>query len=1086
MREGPPQPPTPLGTIGERIAAARNITPPVEKKRAEAPRSAPASKKRSPKTPSPKVSRAPKSAPQSASQESAPTAEKQLRSEEAFFENFFNKGDRDSKRFEEWFRSTEKNIEDTEFDPGEKDKHLKKLQELKELVGNLPEMSATSVEDRKKAERVLQYLSNKNMVVLPDVEDGVDVAKTPTEAPQPDMENGVTTPLPTETPERAPEAVEPPPIDAPKTSSTTPPSPDRPKARRSSGRSKEPVPEGFKAFSDKFESNFNISEEQLMTIPGYKGLSFGQRALVQERFQQVLLGKIQEDASSVEQKTGGKASGVVGKWVEGAMKGYRVAELEKGIAQAASKGGIDAHRSTLEELVFVAIGLGDEASFDAEGNLNVSYVSEFKAENPKQEKEATRFDEAAARLSQIPAEWSADTATLPQRIKYATARRAYDKARENMLFMKEAQGGDALESALWMNKIDKRVRMDQLLSTHPEAKEELESIKDPTLWTKVFQNVGAERAAYFVGGGLSRLLSVSMFGAIAAPVVTGLAGGMKARSRAKEGLRESDKLARRGTKDKGEMAQNMIDVTKNKTAEKLDKLTDEIAKETDYEKRGVLVARLRERIKYTQDKLEDGKVSFGAFSERIKNQLDLSQALGRASVAAIENPEHAGKTYAEVLSRNVAAFMEKKDEAVDKKRAGYLNNTMVKGALISAGFGAAGRWASHFIFDGHSAHELVDSKGAQKVHLGGGSFGGAGASDGVEHGSSTIDMTSTHGLGSTAAGAQELAGHGGKAAEGAVAALEIGKRGPEGSIIDYFKNNEDVAKKFGWDGNGDIKKWAGTKAHALWLEHTSKALENDEVKESLTKLGYTNDVEGYTKMMTRIKSGGVAIDIEHKGVTLSNMEYLDNVRSVAPASGELIEKMDFEPASGTDFETASDVVGQESTPEEVDDHQLWKKRGIVLHADPVEEHAPGIPYDRDSGDFRTSGEGIPRHRDFEMSRIGYEGIPFDRHAGPFLDTSGMNLSQAVVERMNHDLTEVFGTTDEGQSEWPQWRNYGARRFLNLHVDAEQGHAAHLQGYLRDLEARSGLRPRARIFWFNQTVDQYIRRALKIIELRERS
>ncbi|MEN9405158.1 MAG: hypothetical protein RLY47_117 [Candidatus Parcubacteria bacterium] len=1061
-----------LATIGEQLEAASKAVPAVDKKGVEAPQSTPAPKKRSPKTPSSKVSRAPKSAPQSASQESASTAEKQLRSEEAFFENFFNKGDRDSKRFEEWFRSTEKNIEDTEFDPGEKDKHLKKLQELKELVGNLPEMSATSVEDRKKAERVLQYLSNKNMVVLPDVEDGGDVAKTSTEASRSDMGDGVTTPLPTETPEKAPGAVAPLPVDAPEASSTTP------KARRSSGRSKEPVPEGFKAFSDKFESNFNISEEQLMTIPGYKGLSFGQRALVQERFQQVLLGKIQEDASSVEQKTGGKASGVVGKWVEGAMKGYRVAELEKGIAQAASKGGIDAHRSTLEELVFVAIGLGDEASFDAEGNLNVSYVSEFKAENPKQEKEATRFDEAAARLSQIPAEWSADTATLPQRIKYATARRAYDKARENMLFMKEAQGGDALESALWMNKIDKRVRMDQLLSTHPEAKEELESIKDPTLWTKVFQNVGAERAAYFVGGGLSRLLSVSMFGAIAAPVVTGLAGGMKARSRAKEGLRESDKLARRGTKDKGEMAQNMIDVTKNKTAEKLDKLTDEIAKETDYKKRGVLVARLRERIKYTQDKLEDGKVSFGAFSERIKNQLDLSQALGRASVAAIENPEHAGKTYAEVLSRNVAAFMEKKDEAVDKKRAGYLNNTMVKGALISAGFGAAGRWASHFVFDDHSAHELVDSKGAQKVHLGGGSFGGAGASDGVEHGSSTIDMTSTHGLGSTAAGAHELvSGHGGKAAEGAVAALEIGKRGPEGSIIDYFKNNEDAAKKFGWDGKGDIKKWAGTKAHALWLEHTSKALESDEVKESLTKLGYTNDVEGYTKMMTHIKSGGVALDTQHGGVTLSNMEYLKDrpVAAAASLEPEVLETLDVGRLPVADIETLSDAPQGEPIEEE-----------IVLHDAPVEEHAPGIPYDRNPDVSKVSYDGIPFDRNPGMSRIGYEGIPFDRHAGPFLDTSGMNLSQAVVERMNHDLTEVFGTTDEGQSEWPQWRNYGARRFLNLHVDAEQGHAAHLQGYLRDLEARSGLRPRARIFWFNQTVDQYIRRALKIIELRERS
>jgi|GEM_PF-6029001 len=1301
--------------------------------------------------------------------EKGPTGEKPPRTEEAFFENFFNKRNRDPREFEEWFRSAEKNIEDTEFDPKEKNKHLKKLKELREIIENLPEASATSRKARMDAERILQYLSNKNMIVLPDVEDATDTVgegspdfeelsqepEVEVVTPEPEMANGPTEPIPTphtadkaeaedertkiyddpnqdpavqETESRATrianerieakraqgskdadsfdfgmrmhslanmqawdtfatlfpqkaaaykdkieglkdalgrkadreemdardaakaskkadpkvgvppidqttgatgsktsagskkkeKATEPPEVFEPLTStdpnaweavlgvsknatvedlrdafrrlsrkyhpdkrnghpqekefeeafktvnaaydaargkggrrrytppppsgttgttnpgaesgpstpppggtageasagersesgSSTPPPPGKaaggagggsstpppgaggptggptssgaPKAPRAARAPKEAKPEGFKGFSEKFESDFNISEKELMTVPGYKDLSFGQRALVHERFQQVLLGKIHEDASGVEQKTGRRTSGTLSKWAAGFMKSYRVAELEKGIAEALSKEGIDAHRSTLEQLVAVTKANGDEVSFDAEGNLDVSYIPGFKAENPKQEKQSERFDEAAARLSQIPAEWSAETATLPQRIKYASARRAYDKARENMLFMKEAQDGDALKAALWMNKIDERVRTDQLLSTHPEAKEELESIKDSALWLKVFQNAGVERAAYFVGGGLSRLLTVSMFGVIAAPAVTGLAGGIKARSRAKEGLRESDTLARRGVKDKGGMAQNMIDVTKNKTAEKLDKLTDEIAKETDHEKRGELIARLRERIKYTQDKLEDGKVSFGAFSERIKNQLDLSQALGRASVASLENPEYAGKTYAEVLSKNVADFMAKKDEAIDKKRSSYLNNAMVKGALISAGFGAAGRVASEFVFHDHLAHGLFDSDGTEATSdVNGGAFGGAGASRHILQPGS-----------GAAGGAHEFtSGHAGKTTEGAVAALEIGKRGPEGSIIDYFKEHQDVAKKFGWDGKGDIKTWAGTKAHALWLEHASKALENDEVKGSLAKLGYTNDLEGYTKMMTRIKSGGVAIDLEHKGVTLSNVEYL-NARPTVPVEGiestaslepKTIEMMDAARASVSDIETPTDVIEGEPAQQEVDDSQLWKKRGEVLHAPLVEEHAPGMPYDRNPDVSKVGYDGIPFDRDSGVSQIGYEGIPFDRDAGPFLDTSGMNLSQAVVERMNHDLTQVFGTSNEGQSEWPQWRDYGARRFLNLHVDAEQGHAAHLQGYLRDLEARSGLRPRAHILWFNQTVDQYIRKALKVIE-----
>lgn len=103
---------------------------------------------------------------------------------------------------------------------------------------------------------------------------------------------------------------------------------------------------------------------------------------------------------------------------------------------------------------------------------------------------------------------------------------------------------------------------------------------------------------------------------------------------------------------------------------------------------------------------------------------------------------------------------------------------------------------------------------------------------------------------------------------------KIGVRGPEGTIIDYFKNNSEVAKKFGWDGEVDIDKWAGSKAHSLWVAHAEEAIKNSETLKQLEELGYSKDLEGYAQMMKRISRGVVEINSETEKISLANMEYL--------------------------------------------------------------------------------------------------------------------------------------------------------------------------------------------------------------------
>jgi hypothetical protein len=104
--------------------------------------------------------------------------------------------------------------------------------------------------------------------------------------------------------------------------------------------------------------------------------------------------------------------------------------------------------------------------------------------------------------------------------------------------------------------------------------------------------------------------------------------------------------------------------------------------------------------------------------------------------------------------------------------------------------------------------------------------------------------------------------------------VSIGNRGPEGSIIDYFKTHSEAAKNFGWDGKADISKWAGEKAHQLWLEDAGKALKNPEILDKLEKLNYSKNLQGYTEMMHRIGKGAVEIDPKAGKINLIDTDYL--------------------------------------------------------------------------------------------------------------------------------------------------------------------------------------------------------------------
>ena len=129
--------------------------------------------------------------------------------------------------------------------------------------------------------------------------------------------------------------------------------------------------------------------------------------------------------------------------------------------------------------------------------------------------------------------------------------------------------------------------------------------------------------------------------------------------------------------------------------------------------------------------------------------------------------------------------------------------------------------------------------------------------------------------------------------------LKISTRGPEGAIIDHFRANPKLAETFGWDGKTDISKWAGTRAHQLWLESVKGDLENPKIIAELTKHGYQATPEDYTKAMYKIGKGFVELDPQGHMHLTDNTSFL---KGISEATLSPLDKADMSDALTTGSE----------------------------------------------------------------------------------------------------------------------------------------------------------------------------------------
>lgn len=612
----------------------------------------------------------------------------------------------------------------------------------------------------------------------------------------------------------------------------------------------EHTPQEMRSVQERFVS-FGIDPEALTQIEGFDSLSYGQQLLMAQRLEQFTLGRITEDADDRYRAGVADASILgskqLGKVWYGISKQYQQAKYSRATVKDIKAGGLAVHGDVLRQLAASIQGSGFDVVETHSGSLEFRYAQEHPLMDEQQKKDVHMFNAVATAYGAMPYEWGLETATPEQRREFNRVAARFDRAKEHLLVATSVISGER-DALLFLANIEGELRLNQLLQTHSAAGQQIKAIEDDPVWRKTIKNVATERGIYVGTGAVARSVGVGLLGAIALPVVATIMGGWMARRRALQLLRERDVAARRGKRDSGVEARNVV--IAHDQQKKIELLLKKIESETDADKRVAHLASLQVRLEYVHDKLDHGLIDFGSADRRIVNQYGLIDALTMGtSIVGVEDVASRGD-----VAKRLESFLQFKEKNITKARKDLVRKQMIYGA----GLGAASFASGYFVRD----------------------LFAAGGDDVVANAVSHPRQAS--------AATESVAPH---VAERVLAPIAIGVRGPEGALIDTFKQDPELARQFGWDGKSDLNTWAGKRAHVLWEKDVQRQLVRPEVATQLQKAGYSVDAQGYAEAMRHIGKGSITLDLQAKKFSIKDVEFLRSCSVDAPeAIASVIEQ----------------------------------------------------------------------------------------------------------------------------------------------------------------------------------------------------
>ncbi len=356
--------------------------------------------------------------------------------------------------------------------------------------------------------------------------------------------------------------------------------------------------------------------------------------------------------------------------------------------------------------------------YDEEDNtLKIFHILPHEIENctPAEEQMIHDFNIVANRFREMPYEWGQEDKAMigGNKRKYEKAKREYDKAKEEILKIKAQREGKA-NAMVDLHAIDSTIKMEQLLTTHPEFEKEFNRLSETAGKEEKRKTVGkfinlitgknwTNRGLIVMGAGFrigakGAALASKMTGmtAIIGAGVGGIIGSIRGGIKGKDIIKQTEKEARHGVI--GE--KQKVEIQKAAEAEdltaRMETMIAVLEKDITVAEREGHLDQIKRRIQYTQMKIEGGLINFGDAKSALVNEYNLLDSLNRAMVASTLLE---GTTRTDIDKR-LNQFLSKKKEIVDEAQAKFIKKQMLKGAALGAGlatFGYVVKWASEYI-----------------------------------------------------------------------------------------------------------------------------------------------------------------------------------------------------------------------------------------------------------------------------------------------------------------------------------------------------------------------------------------------------
>lgn len=466
------------------------------------------------------------------------------------------------------------------------------------------------------------------------------------------------------------------------------------------------------ALDKKAEERVNINlgkiglgPEQIKSIPGWETLTEGQRMLVLNRYQNFYVENIKANAEVEFEKRFEKAGGFK-KLFMNFGRTNRTRKIERELLQKMTAGGLnESKKAHLETLVNDTIEHDFKVSIE-NGKIAVNFANTPEDLNTLTQEQLNAFNNyniATTELMQIPEEWGGPRATKAQRMKFENAKNFREESEKTLLEVKSKLYGSE-RAIVEMNRSHAQADLVRFDLANPTIGKAIDDIRKTSWKDLVSRRDLFYGGLFFLGAGLRNL-------GVTAPISGGVLGGFRGWLKGKEKLYKQDKMSRRGELTHMTEAKSFIKgSTKDTTIQdigsltsKINSLIERIEKETQSENKDPkkiqeLTRMLESRIEYSEMKMDEARVNHGNDDTRLQNRSKFVQALTQArGLVSVYNPSEEQKVYIGNVAGRVMEFEAMKDKNISKKRAVYLTERVLTGAVKGATVAFAGQQTGKLI-----------------------------------------------------------------------------------------------------------------------------------------------------------------------------------------------------------------------------------------------------------------------------------------------------------------------------------------------------------------------------------------------------